>query len=374
MGREATQVMPCMGDCRVVPVRDNFSRKVRDILAGRAGHKCSVCEKTTSGPSTEPKGVLSDGVAAHITAASPGGPRFNPTLSFEERRSVENGIWACTQHGREIDADRSGYSVATLQGCKRRREETAAKELGNAASAEDQSACVMELPNAENPYKVFEIIQPQPYTYATTLVLREQTRRAQRPWRLLDLASKLIRDTWHTHPEVVGILSTWVGNNSDIWQPRAAEMAKMEQLCKKEIGADDWTLVGSTNPLAFALATKGYPEIYTKALERTICNRHWRDADAAHARRYYGTLGAELSAIIRHWEEGLRHDLLRAYDAPRIIDLLLMRNKDPKWQSIHHWLLDLLANQAKILHEGGEINLARHVAQGLGALRQAQKE
>jgi hypothetical protein len=352
-------------------VRDNFSLKVARILAARAGYKCSVCEKATSGPSTEPEGVLSDGIAAHITAASRRGPRFDPSLSSEQCRSAENGIHACTQHGREIDADRSGFSVATLRGLKRRREERAAKELGQAASPEDQSACVIELPYVDNTHKLFEIIQTLPYTSSTTTALREQLQRARRPTYLLELASQVMEETWRSDPEVAGILSTCLGNNSNVWQPTPAMKDKMEQLCESEISADDWTRVSSTNPLAFALAVKGRPEIYQKALERTICNRRWRDADAEHTFRYYETRGAEVSAIIRHWQEGLRHDLLRAYDAPRIIDLLLSANKAPKGRSIHHQLLDLLTNLAKVLAEGGEMNLPRHVAEEVDALRQA---
>ena len=355
-------------------MRDDFSHKVRRILADRAGHKCSVCDKATSGPSTDPGGALSDGVAAHITAASRGGPRFDPTLSREKRRSAANGIWACTQHGREIDADSSGYSVVTLQGLKRRREEAAAKALGQAASTEDQSARVIELPYADNTYQLFDIIQTQSYTYPTTLVLREQLRRARHPAHLLNLASQVMVETWCWHPEVAGILSTWLGNNSDVWQPTPAMMDKMKQLCEDEISADNWTRVASTNPLAFALAVKGRPEIYQKVLERTICNRHWRDGDAKHALRYYDNRGAEVSAIIRHWEEGLRHDLLRAYDAPRIIDLLLTATMAPNGRSTHHRLRDLLINQVKVLAEGGEMNLARHVAEEVDALRQVHKE
>jgi hypothetical protein len=96
-------------------------------------------------------------------------------------------------------------------------------------------------------------------------------------------------ETWDSHPEVAGILSTWLGNNSDVWQPTPAMMDKMEPLCESEISADDWTHVPLTNPLAFALAVKRRPQIYQKALERTVCNRHWRDADAEHALRYYET-------------------------------------------------------------------------------------
>jgi hypothetical protein len=355
-------------------VRDDFLPKVRVVLANRAGHKCSVCGKATSGPSTDPGGALSDGEAAHITAASAGGPRFDPTLSREKRRSVENGIWVCTQHGREIDADRSGYSVATLRSLKTRREELAAKEYSRAGTVQDQSACVLELPLVNNPYQLFDIIQTQPYTYSTTEALRRQLRRARRPAHLLKLASQVMVETWRWHPEVAGILSTWLGNNSDVWQPTSAMKDKMELLCESEIRADDWTRVASTNPLAFALAVKGRPEMYQKALERTICNRHWRDADAEHALRYYETRGAEVSAIIRHWEEGLRHDLLRAYDAPRIIDLLLAAKMAPKGGSAHHQLLELLTNQAKVLAEGGEMNLARHVAEEVDALRSVDKE
>ena len=234
--------------------------------------------------------------------------------------------------------------------------------------------CVLELPFVDNPYQLFDIIQTQPYTSSTTTALREQLRRTRRPANLLKLASQVMVETWRSHPEVAGILSTWLGNNSDQWQPTPAMKDKMELLCESEISADDWTRVASTNPLAFVLAVKGRPEIYQKALERTLCNRHWRDADAEHALRYYETRGAEVSAIIRHWEEGLRHDLLRAYHAPRIIDLLLAANMALKGRSTQHQLLELLTNQAKALAEGGQMNLARHVAEEVDVLRLADEE
>jgi hypothetical protein len=218
-----------------VPVRDNFSGKVQRILEERAGHQCSVCHKATSGPSTDSRRAGKDGIAAHITATSPKGPRFDPTLSPEERRSEENGIWVCTRHDREIDTDSPGYSIKTLKGLKGLREERAAKELGQPLSTEDQSACVIELPYADNIYQVFEIIQTQTYTCSTTKVFREQLQRARRPSHLLDLGSQVMVETWSRHPKVAGILSTWLGNNSDVWQPMPTLMDKMEQLCIDEI-------------------------------------------------------------------------------------------------------------------------------------------
>jgi ribosomal protein L37AE/L43A len=109
-------------------VRDDFPLDVKRTLAARAGHRCSVCSKATSGPGTDQNLALSDGVAAHITAASFRGPRFDPSLTPEQRRSIDNGIWVCTQCGRKIDADTPPFSVEVLRGHKRIREEVAERE------------------------------------------------------------------------------------------------------------------------------------------------------------------------------------------------------------------------------------------------------
>jgi hypothetical protein len=153
--------------------RDEFSAEVKHELAARAGHKCSVCEKPTSGPRISPKGYRSDGIAAHITAAASGGPRFDATLSPDQRRAVENGIWACTEHGREIDSDSLAFSVGLLRGLKRRREELARREFTRTATSDDRSAVLIDLPHAQTTYRLFEVISPQPYTFATTSSARD---------------------------------------------------------------------------------------------------------------------------------------------------------------------------------------------------------
>ncbi|HKV39719.1 MAG TPA: HNH endonuclease, partial [Blastocatellia bacterium] len=75
--------------------RDDFGREVRDLLAKRVGMKCSNpnCRQLTSGPQEDPKKALNIGVAAHIAAAAPGGPRYDPQMTQEERKSESNGIW-----------------------------------------------------------------------------------------------------------------------------------------------------------------------------------------------------------------------------------------------------------------------------------------
>ncbi|MDA8019302.1 MAG: hypothetical protein MPN21_17820 [Thermoanaerobaculia bacterium] len=69
------------------------------------------------------------GVAAHITAASERGPRYEPSLSSEERRDLENGIWLCQNCGKLIDSDISRYSIAKLGEWKSDAEAAAARAL-----------------------------------------------------------------------------------------------------------------------------------------------------------------------------------------------------------------------------------------------------
>lgn len=101
-------------------------------------NKCSApeCGRPTSGPNSIPDKATRIGVAAHITAASPGGPRYSPLLSTEERRSISNGIWLCQNHARLIDADPEKYPVLKLLEWKRLAEEAAQNGLiGGAVNA-----------------------------------------------------------------------------------------------------------------------------------------------------------------------------------------------------------------------------------------------
>lgn len=66
--------------------RDNFSAKTILTLAQRVNSICSRCFAGTTGPSSDGK-VINNGVAAHICAAVPGGPRYDPNMTKEERSS-----------------------------------------------------------------------------------------------------------------------------------------------------------------------------------------------------------------------------------------------------------------------------------------------
>src|ERR1700734_8417 len=95
---------------------DDFPEQIKRTLASRVGNRCSNpdCRALTSGPQNEPAKAINLGVAAHITAAAPGGPRFDPDLLPEERRAPSNGIWLCQNCAKLIDNDAIRFPLAVL--------------------------------------------------------------------------------------------------------------------------------------------------------------------------------------------------------------------------------------------------------------------
>lgn len=112
-------------------MRDEFSSRAKAVIAGRAAHRCSnpQCGAATSGPGSNDEVSINLGVAAHITAASPGGPRFDATMSSEERSSASNGLWACQVCAKLIDSDKPFYSVDLLRRWKVETEARAAQMI-----------------------------------------------------------------------------------------------------------------------------------------------------------------------------------------------------------------------------------------------------
>ena len=109
--------------------RDNFPKSVVRILSNRVGGKCSICKTPTYGPQPNPDDFMNIGEAAHITAAAPGGPRYDPSMTSDVRSSATNGIWLCRNCHAVIDRDDSTYSVADLIKIKRDAEEQARREM-----------------------------------------------------------------------------------------------------------------------------------------------------------------------------------------------------------------------------------------------------
>jgi hypothetical protein len=112
--------------------RDDFSMEVKRILGLRVNHLCSKpdCRVPTSGPTTDPTKAAIIGVAAHISAAAPGGKRYNPTISKSERSGILNGIWLCQNCAKLIDNDEVKYTTHILKEWKEKAEQLADENLG----------------------------------------------------------------------------------------------------------------------------------------------------------------------------------------------------------------------------------------------------
>lgn len=117
-------------------MRDDFTEDVKRAIANRVAHHCSnpECQAETSGPQIDPTKALNVGVAAHITAASLGGPRYDPSLSSEERSHPDNGIWLCQTCAKLVDNDPLRYSAHLLREWKSKAEEAALSKIGKTAS------------------------------------------------------------------------------------------------------------------------------------------------------------------------------------------------------------------------------------------------
>lgn len=114
--------------------RHDFRANTIEVLAKRVGYICSnpSCKSSTVGPGGTPDSIIKIGIAAHITAASPGGPRYDPNLSIVERTSIENGIWLCVNCSVLIDRDFNSFPKSLLLNWKSEAERNALKKiLGN---------------------------------------------------------------------------------------------------------------------------------------------------------------------------------------------------------------------------------------------------
>src|SRR6185503_8189364 len=69
--------------------KTDFPRTVIDELAKRVAYLCSApdCRAPTVAGKREQEGAAIVGDAAHIRAASPGGPRYDETMTDDARKS-----------------------------------------------------------------------------------------------------------------------------------------------------------------------------------------------------------------------------------------------------------------------------------------------
>ena len=121
-------------------MRDDFTQRTIEAIAKRAGFLCSdpACKSPTVGAAEGHDGIVNVGVAAHITAAAPGGPRYDPSLTREERRHQSNGIWLCQTHGKLVDSDSEHFTVGMLRAWKEAAEKQSFRAIVAPHTARDR--------------------------------------------------------------------------------------------------------------------------------------------------------------------------------------------------------------------------------------------
>lgn len=115
-------------------MRDDFTQYTKNLLKNRVGCNCSNpdCGRSTVGAADDESKFVNIGVAAHICAASEGGPRYDVNMTQEERKSYNNGIWLCQWCAKLIDSDIDRYSVEVLRQWKKASGRKYERGLGEA--------------------------------------------------------------------------------------------------------------------------------------------------------------------------------------------------------------------------------------------------
>lgn len=121
--------------------RDDFDQKTKRSAAQRVAYRCCFenCGRPTIGAKdNDISGTTNIGVACHICAASSNGPRYDPTMTPEERKSIENCIWMCQVHAHLIDEEEKKYTVEVLREWKNNAERQASEAISNYRISENE--------------------------------------------------------------------------------------------------------------------------------------------------------------------------------------------------------------------------------------------
>lgn len=118
--------------------RHEFNTTTRRTIAERAGYVCSNpdCTTLTIGPDTaNPSKSTSTGIAAHICAAAPGGPRYDMAMSSRARSGISNAMWLCATCSHLVDKNGGAdYPADVLRRWKKEHERLIKSHLESSKS------------------------------------------------------------------------------------------------------------------------------------------------------------------------------------------------------------------------------------------------
>lgn len=118
--------------------RDDFNKTVIQTLSKRAAYICSNpdCRALTICPSeNDSNKPMYVGEASHITSAAPNGPRYDESITSEQRSSIANAIFLCKICARMIDTNNGvDFSTELLKSWKKEHEEWIRNNLNKRVS------------------------------------------------------------------------------------------------------------------------------------------------------------------------------------------------------------------------------------------------
>ncbi|MCB9262869.1 MAG: hypothetical protein H6607_10890 [Flavobacteriales bacterium] len=129
--------------------RDDFDSKTIESLKKRAAYICSNpnCRAMTISPSeADDTKTIYIGKAAHITAASKGGPRYDDSLKPEERSAITNAIFLCSSCADMIDKNNGlDFPTTLIKDWKTKHETWVRDNLNKKVTAEKQPTQVINV-------------------------------------------------------------------------------------------------------------------------------------------------------------------------------------------------------------------------------------
>ncbi|WP_138995284.1 hypothetical protein [Larkinella sp. C7] len=197
----------------------DFKAKTINTLQKRAAFICSnpSCKVLTLAPSeVDSHKIISIGVAAHITAAEENGPRFNKDISLENRSSIKNAIFLCSNCASLIDKNGGiDYSTDLLKKWKIDHEKWVRANLNKNISNSTQA--VSNINNISN-----KIITSEYYieNYSGNLPLTSVERKRQHDIGIFsqlnsDLSEEFLKDTLDTISAYDAIMRNRINEVSD---------------------------------------------------------------------------------------------------------------------------------------------------------------
>lgn len=293
--------------------RDDFSPTTKRTLAGRAGYACSNpdCRRLTAGAALgDDAKVVNVGIAAHIKGAAPGGPRYDPLQSTEERQHASNGIWLCSAHAKQIDDDHARFTADRLKAWKKLAEERSAlailtleapdasaaqakaaqptielaQRLGLAAQDSVESVTVRLRIAAARDLNAFVAALKSPVD-AISLGLRLIESERVTPFEAAGLAAAI-----GTFNEIVVVASPGTGKTTTLLQV-VRSMSTNENLVAAFIPLSEWSAQGQTllqsivRRAAFAGEREEHLKLLADAGRLVLCMDGWNELDTASRKR-----------------------------------------------------------------------------------------